>query len=754
MFSGTDGDRNYPTQWALNPSAYQNVSNDQVDWAALAQQWIMMKETCPPEQVPPAPPPPPIGPVKKDKENSSNAGSSLIEGGEAPMEVENEKDDAEAIIDPSIPPASWTGPASGPGSWGWQQQQWGWNTGWTAPPAVPGATPAAAIPPLALTKNALLPTPFTFPATDATASNYPGYASGYWTSGQSNRMKGNKKHRGGESDDEPESTTVTLDAAKRRQLPAWIREGLEKMEREKQKQLDKEREAREREEFLKRKKQEEEEVRKVMTDSGMVTLPSKSKFESDSEDSGKEDRIKPSFKRETSPPKRIMKKRESTEMESPPIRSKSKEERIQDVMLTVRRMMTEILLDVTTEEIENICQEELKRYRASASAMNPQKTPALASLTGKLGLGIYGESGSSGSESEHSDANDSDSNLKETIRRRKAEFMRTEREIDAHALDMERRQLEHERLQREHEQSGNNNSSGGGNPSGSNNAKDGERYSQVDTANSHYGHSEKPTPRKSRFHDGPINENTQLPKTDDYTYAGGSGTSTGNSKSINKNNTVSNSNSKSASRKRDKSSSSRSRTSSESKSDSSSESDSSGSRHHRHRSHRHHHGERNRRRSVSERRNSKRDSRSRSDSFDSRAGKVFKDPSTESKKERRNSKNGNSEDRRYSSPEYSRSKSTRNKRSYSRDRSSRSHRRSRSRDRRSKTRSRSRDRYSSRRSNSRDRRSKRSSSRDRHRSSRSYDRRDRSRSRNRSRSYHRRSRSRSQQRGKKSSHRH
>lgn len=101
MFSG---DRNYPTQWALNPSAYQNMSNDQVDWAALAQQWIMMKETCPPEQVPPAPPPPSIGPVKK-KSVSSNSGNSLIEAGEAPMEVENDKDDGD-----DEPPASWTGP--------------------------------------------------------------------------------------------------------------------------------------------------------------------------------------------------------------------------------------------------------------------------------------------------------------------------------------------------------------------------------------------------------------------------------------------------------------------------------------------------------------------------------------------------------------------------------------------------------------------------------------------------------------------
>jgi len=36
-----------------------------------------------------------------------------------------------------------------------------------------------------------------------------------------------------------------VDAAKRRQLPAWIREGLEKMEREKQRQLERERQLQE-----------------------------------------------------------------------------------------------------------------------------------------------------------------------------------------------------------------------------------------------------------------------------------------------------------------------------------------------------------------------------------------------------------------------------------------------------------------------------------------------------------------------------
>lgn len=102
--------------------------------------------------------------------------------------------------------------------------------------------------------------------------------------------------------------TVTLDAAKRRQLPAWIREGeiiyfiwfvgekfvqylkliycklincpvgLEKMEREKQKQLDKERERMEREEYLSRKKEEKKGALELLQANDGSILPPKSKF--------------------------------------------------------------------------------------------------------------------------------------------------------------------------------------------------------------------------------------------------------------------------------------------------------------------------------------------------------------------------------------------------------------------------------------------------------------------------------------------
>jgi hypothetical protein len=69
------------------------------------------------------------------------------------------------------------------------------------------------------------------------------------------------------------------DAAKRRQLPAWIREGLEKMEREKQKKIDRERQIKEREAYLQKKREEEENaISELEKNSGQLVIPKKSKF--------------------------------------------------------------------------------------------------------------------------------------------------------------------------------------------------------------------------------------------------------------------------------------------------------------------------------------------------------------------------------------------------------------------------------------------------------------------------------------------
>lgn len=65
-----------------------------------------------------------------------------------------------------------------------------------------------------------------------------------------------------------------VDAVKRRTLPAWIREGLEKMEREKQKKLEKERMEQQRSQLSKKEKKEITEP----GEEGGPRLPQKSKF--------------------------------------------------------------------------------------------------------------------------------------------------------------------------------------------------------------------------------------------------------------------------------------------------------------------------------------------------------------------------------------------------------------------------------------------------------------------------------------------
>lgn len=87
-------------QW-MSQSAYQNIDLDTVDWAAVAQQWIHMKESSSVsvnEPMPSAPPPPRISKPIPDYE----------EKGEAPMEVEHEDEQAsqtsETTVNLTAPP--------------------------------------------------------------------------------------------------------------------------------------------------------------------------------------------------------------------------------------------------------------------------------------------------------------------------------------------------------------------------------------------------------------------------------------------------------------------------------------------------------------------------------------------------------------------------------------------------------------------------------------------------------------------------
>lgn len=144
--SGSHDGTNYPTQWALNPSAYQNVANDQIDWAALAQQWIMMKEAAPVE----APITQATLPAAAPASTSTNKKETADEGGEAPMDVENDKEEPDWTADVG----------SGGQEWSNWQQNWGWNASWNGPSGVPAPATVNNT-----NKSALLPTPYShYPA--------------------------------------------------------------------------------------------------------------------------------------------------------------------------------------------------------------------------------------------------------------------------------------------------------------------------------------------------------------------------------------------------------------------------------------------------------------------------------------------------------------------------------------------------------------------------------------------------------------
>ncbi|XP_056618420.1 arginine/serine-rich protein PNISR [Triplophysa dalaica] len=217
----------------------------------------------------------------------------------------------------------------------------------------------------------------------------------------------------------PESPT--LDAVKRRTLPAWIREGLEKMDREKQKKLEKER-------------MEKERAEMANNDSDMVEeggdghrLPRRSKFDSDDEDGEEEDAgddgvlgRKQEFGGRVSPP--VQEDQSEPEM--------TEEEKEFQLMFMTKTLLTEVLLEVTNEEIQQVAKE-THRKASKAPAKQLAQSNALASLTGLGGLGEYGSDESEDEErsAKGSDSSDTDDEeLLHRIHQKQDAFRRKEKE--------------------------------------------------------------------------------------------------------------------------------------------------------------------------------------------------------------------------------------------------------------------------------------------------------------------------------------
>ncbi|KOX76138.1 Arginine/serine-rich protein PNISR [Melipona quadrifasciata] len=472
MFEGKD----YPTQWALNPSTYQNMSNDQVDWAALAQQWIKMKETV----VPPAPPPPSINPICPGTDGS----------GEAPMDMDTKEDD----VPPAPPAPTISGSAEAWNQW----TQWGhWNTSgsgtgtweWTGvpPPGVSigsdgkpmGIPTVPVIPPaptISTTSEFSVPPPATpslysynsVPPTQpySQVTSYwsgeppttippqpPPFMKGVRCTNRAPHMRPMDTVRCREDREKTpeEDTTTTIDAAKRRQLPAWIREGLEKMEKEKQKAVERERQEILRKQELEARKQAEDEARAVLN-------PCKSKFDSDSEKETEQDDegirnqqvTEKSFERT---PDILLRPRKSRFRDADSPDAHTHIDRSPTVsnttIATPKRTREEILQDVISfgvdvkgTEIVDGNSSGVPAGETPVASLN--NTAPLAQITRKLGLGIYGDSNSESEEeqNEHVQAqnNDSDEELIETVKRRQQAFKKTEEEIEARLAEEDERE--------------------------------------------------------------------------------------------------------------------------------------------------------------------------------------------------------------------------------------------------------------------------------------------------------------------------
>lgn len=281
------------SQWAAH---FQTMPTSQVDWAALAQQWIAMKGSsnyapppmqaqAPPPMPMPAPPPPPI---------LSQMPSFQNEGGVANMDLEDEEEEVEHHHHHHQPPPKTIFKSSSSQfqnkPYNHHQPHRKYNK-WNQPS----------------------PTPPTM-APKHQSSNALGPATG-------------------------------LDAAARKKLPPWIREGLEKMEKEKNKK----------EEAEKRAKLREEKLRKQRLDQ-LERSPQRSKFDdmtsdaSDVEDQDQEAVIRQENVQEDS---------EDEEEEEAPVEL-SKEEVLEEISFALRKSMTEILLEVTNEEINDIAMDVLR----------------------------------------------------------------------------------------------------------------------------------------------------------------------------------------------------------------------------------------------------------------------------------------------------------------------------------------------------------------------------------------------------------
>ncbi|XP_050341730.1 arginine/serine-rich protein PNISR isoform X1 [Bactrocera neohumeralis] len=450
-----------------------------IDWAAMAQQWIQMHDTSNFISMPDAPPPPNISNTPNEVKMTASTTTSAIkksfdEKGEADMDMDEDEESARCGDTPPSPtPSTQLGknrdhPVMQPQS-PWFMQQPNIVVGPPVAENIPGignnTTPiissapqwnATVWPPRINLPPPVPPTmlnvPLNSPMSNPTA-HIPSLL-------KMNVPNPNIVRMISANTGEQNPTQSVVDAKKRKMLPAWIREGLEKMEREKQKQLEREQNKQHEDpegiddtkytEFVGttddathtvnmkyKQSAERENDRSGCEDDGeledldgvaisddTLVLPQNPTTSNDDDGSGNS-----SAEYDTD-------NENSTEQQNYKGK-RSYEDRLADLMIVVRTTLTELLLDVTNQEIANLAQEAVNAHKAKASSAQVIRKSALSSITGKLGLAAYDDStGDESSDSEDGASadndpnNDSEEEIKASIRAKRRAFAKITDDIE------------------------------------------------------------------------------------------------------------------------------------------------------------------------------------------------------------------------------------------------------------------------------------------------------------------------------------
>merc|ERR1719400_1846334 len=166
-----------------------------------------------------------------------------------------------------------------------------------------------------------------------------------------------------------ETNMANLDAAARKKLPAWIREGLEKMEKEKLKKEEAELRAKLREEKLRKQRELEQ-----------AQSPQRSKFDNMNSDEEQKDDSDDDY--DSAKLFRTTNTEDEPSPDSSPASSihLSKEEILEEMTFVLRKTMTEILLEVTSDEMKNIATEVF----ASEKEKSKNKAAVAGAVAGSL----------------------------------------------------------------------------------------------------------------------------------------------------------------------------------------------------------------------------------------------------------------------------------------------------------------------------------------------------------------------------------